>query len=120
MSEMSKHERCARAKYASLSGRVKDYYGLTAPKSLWSQCMDRVLEGWKPIDTAPKDGTYILIYGVESFDGVTKGMCVVQWMEYSDKAGWIGDQKYCEITDPTYWRPTPKAPLSFKRPEQNK
>ena len=58
---------------------------------------------WKPIDTAPKDGTKILM-----FDGET--MQIVDWdkLDYwgtSDCGSGWRDEWY-----PTHWMPLPEAP----------
>jgi hypothetical protein len=56
---------------------------------------------WQPIKTAPKDGTEILVYGVE--EGV-RSMHVVAW---DHGIGWrYGDD--LEPPTPTHWMPLPE------------
>jgi hypothetical protein len=60
---------------------------------------------WKPIETAPKDGTEVLVYGHEHYT-------IAQWSgsEWRDigDIGWAG----MDGTDnqPTHWMHLPKAP----------
>jgi hypothetical protein len=60
-----------------------------------------VEQGWQPIETAPKDGTEVLVFDPD----VTPGMSMVKsdWYEPGGVLeGWSGK--------PTYWRPLPGAP----------
>lgn len=62
-------------------------------------------DGWRPIDTAPKDGTSILLgHRHAAFDGY-----------WSDEAGgWVNGQtnRYDELLtyEPTHWQPLPTPP----------
>ena len=60
-------------------------------------------ERWRPIETAPKDGTEILIV-----DRV--GMCVAKWAEYCGWISYTDDGWYEACVWPTHWRPLPPAP----------
>ena len=66
---------------------------------------------WQKIDTAPKDGTWVLLAGGKDGGWGPTGPCVVGfWYE--------GDWCYCywddgwrsAYTDPTHWMPCPEAP----------
>jgi hypothetical protein len=66
---------------------------------------------WQPIDTAPKDGTKILV-----FDGVD--MTTVRWMDGRSE-WWPGEWQLvcagmnaeeCEFYKPTHWMPLPEPP----------
>ena len=57
---------------------------------------------WRPIDTAPTDGTPVLVYAPE-YGGLPELMSVCQW--HAD-AGWCID----ELRQPTDWMPMPAAP----------
>lgn len=69
---------------------------------------------WQPIETAPKDGTKILIYVL--------GEPIVCWWakpgQYGDDVtgGWFADHyhdMYCydpEFYTPTHWQPLPPPP----------
>jgi hypothetical protein len=64
---------------------------------------------WKPIETAPKDGTVLL--GWEPDDSLpTGGYYIVTWWE---DAGWArdGDDTYLAAS-PTHYMPLPPSPLS--------
>lgn len=64
---------------------------------------------WQPIETAPKDGTEVILY-VADFDSVTTG-----W--YSSRTGlwprhdeFTEDGDACNIGLPTHWMPLPEPP----------
>ena len=70
---------------------------------------------WKPIETAPTDGTEILgwlkegKWAVVSFK-VTNYYCA--WnREYRDSKAWWKDNVTCT---PTHWMPLPKPPIMEK------
>lgn len=68
---------------------------------------------WKPIETAPKDGTVILLYGSEGFT-------LAKWSHLWNYSFWVAisgnekcftyDECYVEISDPTHWMPLPDSP----------
>jgi hypothetical protein len=68
---------------------------------------------WQPIDTAPKDGTAILIWPAQSaLTGSTECMTisyVVRWHDW--KEAWIeaSGEEY-DTFYPTHWMPLPEAP----------
>lgn len=62
---------------------------------------------WQPIETAPKDGTYILAYPV-----LNQVACVVSWQR---TRGWLGCWRMPMTNeaapyDPTHWMPLPEPP----------
>ena len=63
------------------------------------------MKDWQPIDTAPKDGTWILAWGEGTYD-------VVQWVpdEHSPRGGYFSPEDSGSV-DPQYWMPLPPAPL---------
>ena len=86
---------------------------------------------WQPIETAPKDGTRILAYGLQTWDGSRERgyggrmvQQVVYWRAsmYTDENGvnWMdGDYQwwevdtvsmYCETLEATHWMPLPAHP----------
>lgn len=73
--------------------------------------------GWKPIESAPKDGTRVLL--ADPIEGGHE-MSVGWWRPYindSDDAGWmdgtVESWAYEEntILHPTHWQPLPAPPL---------
>lgn len=72
---------------------------------------------WKPIATAPKDGTHILVCKATDADGQPMGDSFglfTQRAAWWDEEGWI---VYCGLFkepscffDPTHWMPIPPAP----------
>ncbi len=70
---------------------------------------------WQKIETAPKDGTTLLIFdnysNDKSIDGY--GVCTARW-DYSLK-WWIMHQRYSNVislVNPTHFMPLPDAPQS--------
>ena len=72
---------------------------------------------WRPIETAPKDGTHILLYYPErdcciggSYVEITDGDWETgykRWMEWQvDDELYVGDEGY----SPTHWMPLPTPP----------
>jgi hypothetical protein len=74
------------------------------------------MNNWQPIDTAPKDGTKVWVYGC--FDGAEKGfMATAHYCTQDDYGdGWIfvgmnpGTWKY----KLTHWQPLPQPPEATK------
>lgn len=97
-----------------------------------------VTEGWQPIETAPKDGTQILICGGTCHEDWPenarpfKGVCIAEWDDfYSDEkeaCPWQGPQwAHDEYRwhRPTHWQPLPEpaalaalAPTETGRPAE--
>lgn len=67
---------------------------------------------WQPIETAPKDGTWVLLWwketptGSECFDEWSPGQAVGKW-HYDC---WMRCSEYSVGGAPTAWQPLPKAP----------
>jgi hypothetical protein len=76
---------------------------------------------WQPIETAPKDGTRVLIVNEEGL--IDAAIFIQEWTEREewvrkakdgdvyrtvreDTGYWLTDIAYC----PTHWMPLPKAP----------
>lgn len=86
--------------------------------------MDKVM-GWQPIETAPKDGTPILLFGPHGKWGL--GALVPQVFDqmkfWSGTAAWIGSDRWNEgrtsvsiggydTEEATHWMPLPSPPES--------
>jgi len=65
---------------------------------------------WQPIDTAPKDGTRVLLYApTRPHDGAQQVGCFLPPAESGDKGcWWIADGRYQDW--PTHWQPLPSPP----------
>lgn len=71
---------------------------------------------WQPIDTAPKDGTWIIVSG----DGRVEPACWEQRKDDDGHSGWCAagssyggvlyDIHYELEFNPTHWMPLPPAP----------
>jgi hypothetical protein len=79
---------------------------------------------WQPIETAPRDGTQILMYGGKpgyDYDGAIEPVCFTAWWEQfrlPDRNGQTGMWRFCsydsgyygEWENPTHWMPLPAPP----------
>ena len=63
---------------------------------------------WKPIKTAPKDGTRVLLYDA---DGTSIGHYSVH-RRISSEYGWLGEDGF-PLVNPTHWQPLPDPPKEF-------
>jgi len=73
----------------------------------------RVMSMWKPIETAPKDGTACLIY-TEMGE-----MYLAYWDVWPMVSGWVigYDQTPDNRIRPTHWMPLPKPPTTQQKDE---
>ena len=67
---------------------------------------------WQPVETAPRDGTRILAYGLLGLEN-EKGVGTVKWIEHR-KLWWCDPNEASEY-DPweckiTHWQPLPEPP----------
>lgn len=68
---------------------------------------------WKPIESAPKDGTRILLW-----DGEFMAVAAWQKLDCSADYGWVKGTVWdgnlsdleCEVVNPTHWKPEPAPP----------
>lgn len=69
--------------------------------------LDQTKNGWKPIETAPKDGTAVLIC-------INQGTAFDAWWDQADQA-WVDGRlnRYEEqyTYSPTHWMPMPEPPV---------
>lgn len=77
-------------------------------------------QGWQPIETAPKDGTWIHLYQPDNGDNIACWMdCDISWW-FIDISWWfIEDGKNAHAlrgAAPTHWRPCPDPPASLRAP----
>jgi len=79
---------------------------------------------WQPIETAPKDGTYIILYQpktLTTYDVIKIGAWVNGLYKDETKKGWLVSfycDDYCDnyglFIKPTHWMPIPKKPKTKK------
>jgi hypothetical protein len=64
---------------------------------------------WQPIETAPKDGTPVLIYEPPYKDLLPFDIYVCKWCQH--KEAWVefAGEEYSQY-DATHWMPLPDAP----------
>lgn len=74
---------------------------------------------WQPIETAPKDGTWILVSGGRTDDeGDDRDVAVVQWTNYLNgettewhwQFAWYEGGYYGLYKNPTHWMQLPDPP----------
>lgn len=69
---------------------------------------------WQPIETAPRDGTWVLVTGGDicyGWDGISKPSAVAAQFEgRAWQFAWYDSGYYGEYEDPTHWMPLPKKP----------
>ncbi len=85
--------------------------------SKWPEPPQYTRGQWMPIDSAPLDGTTIIIFDSYSDDkGIDGyGVCTARW-DYSLK-WWIMHQRYSNVIsliNPTHWMPLPEPPQERK------
>lgn len=86
---------------------------------------EELRKGWRPIETAPKDGTSVLLLG---WPGQEHGVCVGYWEPHFDYNEWTQestdsscwtyddyDQDPIEDWQPTHWMPLPAKPESAQQ-----
>lgn len=70
---------------------------------------------WQPIETAPKDGTEILVCGLEYGEGPDRFQRVVYWVETENGDAWYlaewGEDNRMKVGYLTHWMPLPATPL---------
>lgn len=66
---------------------------------------------WNPIETAPKDGTYILAYSPLAHEFNYSNIRVTYYRRSEDKQGFIGWGEFNSRNwPPTHWMPLPEPP----------
>jgi hypothetical protein len=72
-------------------------------------------EGWQPIETAPKDGTAVLLFDRTNKDSPDGGGIDFGFY-YNDAVRWLWACDGCEAK-PTHWMPLPAPPQESSREE---
>lgn len=67
------------------------------------------MAGWQPIETAPKDGTMLLLGGVDFVDTGSFSVETGLWFD-SRGPGYEWEVWGRGELSPTHWMPTPKPP----------
>ena len=79
---------------------------------------------WQPIETAPKDGTWVLLSGGDCGQESDDPSCVSgQWTTYLNggqceghwQFAWFDGGYYGWYDDPTHWMPLPNPPATGDR-----
>lgn len=71
---------------------------------------------WQPIETAPKDGTPILVFSPYADISEPTNIIVAKYGKHADETWWepcenlIRDAIGCVDPAPTHWMPLPKPP----------
>lgn len=64
---------------------------------------------WQPIETAPKDGTWIWAYWPEAI--FEDRQCPAVWEYHVDGYRWTDPADSKEFVQPTHWMPLPAPPV---------
>jgi len=64
--------------------------------------------GWQPIETAPRDGAFVLAFGEHNGALADCSIAIIQW--WDDAGGWFSDGREYTFS-PTHWMPLPEPPL---------
>lgn len=71
---------------------------------------------WQPIETAPKNGTYVLLAGDSGYIGTPLRVAVCRHdAEYRPRSPWVdyaGDAFTDSGAPATHWMPLPEAPAN--------
>lgn len=72
---------------------------------------DRKAEAWRPISSAPKDGTTVMVY-VPDFEKITEAWFCEQTGLWPHSAAYSDEGEPCNVGQPTHWRPLPEPPTT--------
>ena len=95
-----------------------DWRRLNSALMLAGQRADQPEGGWRTIDSAPKDGTDVLLCvwqedGYGEIDVGSWGFIEKSDWYGSDVIGWLSN--YGRIEEPTHWMPLPSSPMNVQR-----
>lgn len=93
----------ARAQHAEISAAENEFLGALKASD----------EGWRPIESAPEDGTAVLLGWS---DGTPDPIGVGRWHD-AELGEWISDEASSFTSQPTHWQPLPPPPASDGKPE---
>lgn len=69
-------------------------------------------EGWRPIESAPKDGTRVLAF----WRSVKTGDWLQSVLHWSEGCWCVADSPFLHVIYPTHWRPLPPPPGAAPKP----
>jgi hypothetical protein len=75
---------------------------------------------WQPIETAPKEGAFLVLNGADIGLALVKPWCIADLEGVTEGAAWVGQKPYetgmslwlggNDPSDATHWMPLPDAP----------
>ena len=86
-------------------------------REIWDEAQRQAAPTWQPIDTAPKDGTWILLAGDSGYTTTPFRVSVCQYSFDTYYSWWrdhAGDNFRDDGDEPTHWMPLPPAPPTPK------
>jgi hypothetical protein len=73
-----------------------------------------VLPQWRPIETAPKDGTHVLAFWPSIYDAEnatqSESWFGPRWSDLNAECVWQTAYEYGDELTPTHWMPLPETP----------
>ena len=73
---------------------------------------------WRPIETAPRDGTEIILAIEDGFGVLGNRVNAIVGMFSTTDSCWVDAMNYSETYPPTHWMPVPEPPKDWKRIKQ--
>ena len=86
-------------------------------RKVWDEAQRQAAPTWQPIETAPKDGTWILLAGDSGYTTTPFRVSVCQWSFDTYHSFWrdhSGDGFLDDGDEPTHWMPLPPVPPTPK------
>ena len=102
-----------------LNSRAEDFNNnpYDVLRELCDEAQRQAAPTWQPIDTAPKDGTWILLAADSGYTTTPLRVSVCQWSFDTYHSFWRDhscDNFRDDGDEPTYWMPLPPVPFTPK------
>lgn len=94
-------------------GEHKTYYHFFLTG--WQAALSQPAQEWQPIETAPKDGTRVLLIHAQS--GFVMGYYKSWQLDGKSGGLWRYEGIHTANVEPTHWMPLPKPPINGGKSE---
>lgn len=75
---------------------------------------DIATQGWQPIETAPRDGTWFWGFWPDCHEDQNR-YCSTSWLDDSDESRFVDDSDWRDWQQPTHWMPLPPPPAHLEQ-----